>query len=260
MADEKFFADGNVDIIVIRANQLTDPSAPLITEVNTNGINISKAVAWDGSTWPTNTDSNDTDDRSIKDFGNALSRGYAQFEATLNFFYPKDRSVTTDDFGKAYAFFKDTPSHIPVYLITRISQTTSNTVTPLVAGDIVSVFKFVTDAFVDDTEGDDSYKYAVNFLPQGAAYPNTQAVSSSKAAVTVTAPAGLPTAVGAKKALRATLNGKRVTNQVTWASSNTAVATVSVNGVVTGVATGTANITASHPAGTTSTAQAVTIA
>ena len=75
----------------------------------------------------------------------------------------------------------------------------------------------------------------------------------------MTAPAGLPTAAGMKKALRATLNSKRVTNQVSWASSNTAVATVSANGVVTGVAAGTANITATHPAGTASTAQVVTI-
>lgn len=75
----------------------------------------------------------------------------------------------------------------------------------------------------------------------------------------VRTPAGLPTAAGQKKALRAVLNGKRMTNQVEWKSSNNAVATVSNNGVVTGVAAGTANITASHPAGNTSTAQAVTI-
>ena len=259
MADEKVFSDGYVDAIIIRQNQLTDPSAPLITEVNTNGINVSLALAWDGTTWPNNTDSDDLDDRSVKDAGNAQSRGDAQFEAALNFFYPKDRTNTTDDFGKVRAFMRDAASRIPVYVITRLVQTTPNTITPLVAGDLVSVFRMVTDVNADDTEGDDSVKYSITLLPQGAVWPYTQAVAASKAAVTVTAPNGLPTAVGMKKALRATLNSKRMTNQVTWASSNPAVATVSPNGVVVGVAAGTANITATHPAGTASAAQAVTI-
>lgn len=260
MADTKVFADGNVDVIIIRQSQLTNPAAPLITEINTNGINVSNAIAWDGTTWPAFTDSDDTDDRSIKDSGNATSRGQVSYDATLNFFFPKNVATdTTSDFGKAYQFFKDAPTHIPVYVITRLLQTPTGQITPVAAGDIVSVFKATTDSFVTDTEGDDSYKYAINFLPQGGAWGDTQAVSGTLAAITVTAPGGLPTTAGAKKALRATLNSKRVTNQVTWSSSNTAVATVSANGVVTGVAAGTASITASHPAGTVSTAQAVTI-
>lgn len=260
MADEKVFSDGYVDAIVIRQSQLTDPSAPLITEVNTHGINVSLALAWDGTTWPNNTDSDDLDDRSVKDSGNAQSRGDAQFEATLNFFYPKDRANTTDTFGKVRAFMKDAASRIPVYVITRLIQTTPNTITPLAGGDLVSVFQMITDVNADDTEGDDSVKYAITLLPQGGVWPYTQAVEAVKTAITVTAPDGLPTTAGAKKALRAVLNGKRVTNQVTWTSSNPAAATVSSNGVVVGVAPGTANITASHPAGTTSAAQAVTIA
>jgi hypothetical protein len=31
----------------------------------------------------------------------------------------------------------------------------------------VSVFKFIADAFADNTEGEDSVKYMVNFMPQG---------------------------------------------------------------------------------------------
>ncbi|MFA5387652.1 MAG: Ig-like domain-containing protein [Candidatus Paceibacterota bacterium] len=258
MADEKCFSDGYVDVILIRQNQLTDPTAPSVTELNSNGINISNAIAWEGTTWPTNTDSNDTDDRSIKDVGNASSRGYAQYEAVLNLFYPKVLTDTTSDYGKAYQFFKDSSARVPVYIVTRILQTTANAVTAVVAGDVVSVFKLGTDAFVTDTEGEDSYKYAINFLPQGGVWPYTQAVTT-KAALTVTAPDGLPTAVGMSKALRAVYNSKRVTNQATWSSSNLAVATVSPNGVVTGVAAGTADITAIIPSSLVSVAQAVTI-
>jgi len=260
MADEKVFSDGFVDAIVIRQNQLTDPSAPLITEVNTNGLNVSVALAWDGTTWPNNTDSDDLDDRSVKDAGNAQSRGDAQYEAVFNFFYPRDRADVSTEFGQVRQFMRDAANRIPVYVITRLVQTTQYQTTPLVAGDLVSVFKMVTDVNSDDTEGDDSNKYAITLLPQGGVWPYTQAVAASKGAITVTAPNGLPNAVGAKRALRATLNGKRMTNQVTWSSSNPAVASVSPNGVVTGVSAGSANIVAEHPAGTASTAQAVTIA
>lgn len=262
MADEKVFSDGYVDVVVIRQNQLTDPTAPLASEINANGINVSNAIAWDGTTWPNNTDSNDTDDRSIKDAGNATTRGYAQYEATLNLFFPKDLSDTVSDYGKAYQFFKDSATRVPVYLVTRILQTTAGEIEPFVAGDLVSVFKMGTDAFVTDTEGEDSYKYAINFNPQGGVWPYTQAVGPSKGAITVAIGSGAtaPTVVGDKAAYRATLNGKRVTNQVTWTSSNPAVATVSPNGVVTALSAGSASITASHPAGTTSTAVALTIA
>lgn len=260
MADTKAFSDGRVDVIVIRQNQLTDPSAPAASEINTNGVNASLAIAWDGTTWPNNTDSTDTDDRSIKDVGNAVTRGDAQFEAVLSLFRPKDITNVTDDYGKAFAFFERAADRVPVYLITRVLQTNPNVIVPVVEGDLVSVFKMDTDTFTDDTEGDDSFKYAVNFNPQGGVYPYTQVVGASKNAITVTAPAGLPTAAGQKKALRAVLNGKRMTNQVEWKSSNPAVATVSNNGVVVGVSVGTANITATHPAGNVSTAQAVTIA
>lgn len=259
MADEKVFADGYVDAIIIRQNQLTDPSAPSATEINTYGINISNAIAWDGTTWPTNTDSNDTDDRSIKDAGNAKSRGYSQVEGAFNLFRPLDDTDTVTDYGKVFQFLKDAADRIPVYVITRILQTTKGEITPVAEGDIVSVFKMITDASADDTEGDDSVKYSTTLLPQGASWPYTQVVGASKNAIVATSPGGATLTVGQSKAMRATLNGKRMTNQVTWASSNPAVLTVSNNGVITGVSAGTASVTATHPAGTVSTGVSITV-
>lgn len=257
MADTKVYSDGNVDVLVIRQNQLTDPTAPAASELNANGVNVSLALAWDGTTWPTNSESNDTDDRSIKDRGNATTRGYAQYEGELSFFHPKSVADTTSDFGKAYQFFKDASDRIPVYLVTRLVQTTPYQVDSFAGGDLVSVFKFGTDAFITDTEGEDSYKYTITFNAQGGVWPYTQVVGASKNAITVTPAGSLTGAVGSKLVLRAVLNGKRVTNQVTWTSSAPQFATVSLNGVVTRVASGTADITASHPSGTTSTAVSV---
>lgn len=261
--DQKVFSDGNVDVWLIRQNQLSNPEAPDLNEVNSLGINVSRAVAWDGTTWPSNTDSNMVDDRSIKDAGNAQSRGYAQYEATLNFFFPRDVRDNTSDFGKTYQFLKDvSTARTPLYIITRVVQTTPNQLDPLAEGDFVNVYKVAGDAFTLDTEGEDAYKYAINFLPQGGVWVYTQAVDGTTLnAITVTNPGGDAgtLTVGDHSVMRATLNGKRVTNIVTWSSSDTTVATVSPNGVVTAVSAGTADITAAHPAGTTSTAVQVTV-
>lgn len=263
MADQKVFSDGNVDVWLIRQNQLSNPEAPDLTQLNTLGVNVSKAIAWEGTTWPNNTDSNTVDDRSIKDAGNAQSRGYLQFEATLNFFKPKNNLDTTSLFGRVYQLLRTVANdRTPFYIVTRVLQTTTNQTDPVAEGDFVNVFRVAGDAYVLDTEGEDAYKYAVNFLPQGGAWIYTQAVNTASLnAITVTNPAGDAgtLSVGDHTVLRATLNGKRVTNIVNWASSDTTVATVSPNGVVTAVSAGTANVTASHAAGTTSTATAVTV-
>lgn len=245
MADKRVTSNGNIQVWFVPAASLTNPAAPDPTEVNTYGTNLSRAVVWDGSTWPTSTGSNDTDDRSILDAGNATSRGFPQFEATLNFFRPPSVQDTLSDFGKAFHLFRTT--RVPGYLITRVLQGPTGLESPLTGGQLVSVFKMLTTTFVDDTEGEDTYKYAVNFAPQGDLFVYTQAKGSG--AVTLS-PLTLALDVDEVSPVRATLNGHRYTQAVTWTSSDPAVATVSRNGVVTAVSAGTANITASHPAST----------
>jgi hypothetical protein len=257
MADLKVTSNGNVEIWALPANGIADINAPTAAEINA-GIVLSNAVAWEGSDFPANDASNDVDDRSILDRGNATSRGFAQFGATLALFRPLPTD-TTSEYALAWAFLK--APRVPVILVTRVLQGTEGTHTDAAAGQWVSVFQFVTDTVNDDTEGEDSYKYIVNFLPQGLLAVNTQvknatAPSVTPSSLTVTAAAG----VNHSKTLRATLGGKRATNVVTWASSDTTKAIVSANGVVTGVAAGSANITATHPAATgASTAVAVTV-
>jgi uncharacterized protein YjdB len=252
MADEKVTSNGNVQVWVIPEADVADINAPTATEINTNGINITDSVAWEGTTWPANTESNDVDDRSVLDKGNATSRGFAQFEATLNFFRPKNVLDSQDEYNIAFQFFK-TP-RVPVILVTRVLQATEGVATPVAAGQWISVYRFITASVIDDTEGEDSYKYAVNFMPQGDLAVYTQVKNAT--AVTL-APLTLALDVGEHGVVRATLGGKRATQVVNWASSNTAVATVSPNGVVTGVSAGTANITATHPAATGSTTPCV---
>lgn len=255
MADEKVTSNGNVQYWWIPEADLTDPSAPSATEVNTNGLNVSDAVSWETSTFPGAAASNDIDDRSIMDAGNATTRGFAQFSGDVAFFRPKDITDTSDVYGQVYNAFK-TP-RVLGYVIARVLQGTTGVAGDVAAGNWVTVMKFLASTFVDDTEGEDSVKYNVAFLPQGEIYPNTQIKNATPVSLS---PTTLAIGVGEHGVVRATLGGKRATQAVEWSSDTPSVATVSQNGVVTGVSAGSANITATHDAATgATTACAVTV-
>lgn len=257
MADTRVYSNGYLDIVFIPINGLTNPAGPSLTEVN-DGLNVSEAVAWDGTTFPVMSESSDVEDRSIKDAGNAQSRGFAQYEGALTFFYPRDLKDTASSFGKVFQMLK-----LPggaYWVVTRILQGVKGEVAPFAAGQYVSVYKFIADTFINELEGEDSYKYQVEMLQQGFAYPNT--LLAPAGAITVTNASGSGSiAVGESAVLRATLSNHRATQLVKWTSSDPDVAYVSQNGVVTGVSTGTADITATHPsAASASTAVAITVA
>lgn len=246
MADTKVFSNGYLNVAFIPINGLAVPAAPTAAELNA-GVMASHAVAFEGTTWPTMAESNEIDDRSILDRGNATSRGFASYEGTLQFFYPKDLNETASVFGQVFEMLR-----IPrgeYWVVTRILQNTQNEATPFAAGQFVSVFKFIADTFINDLEGEDSYKYNVELLQQGQVFPNTLVKVAT--AVTLTNASGAATvAVDDHLVIRATLGGHRVTNAVEWTSSDPDVAYVSPNGVVTGVSAGTADISASHPSAT----------
>lgn len=242
--DTRISSNGNVQIWALLASGVANPDSPTAAEVNA-GLHVTDAVAWDSTTFPTATESEDQDDRSLFDKGNATSRGVSQYEAELNFFYPADLNDTTTDYGKAFQFFK-TPG-VDVILVVRVLQGTTGIYVPAAAGQWISLYRFQTDSWTDDVEGDDSNKYAVGFLTQGVSKVYTQIKNATPVAVT-NASGSTALTVGDHAVLRAVLGGKRATQVVAWTSSDPAVATVSPNGVVTGVSAGTADITASHPA------------
>lgn len=250
-------ANGNVRVVIVPVTGVANPAAPTAAELNL-GYDFTEALAWEGTTFPAPTESNDVDDRNLLQRGNAMSRGYAQFEGTLNFFYPEDLNGTFYVDERAYQFFKN--DRVPVYVITQVLQfPTGAEDYTWVDGEIVSVLKYNTDTFTTDTEGEDKYKYAVELLPQGVVHSQTFVVPAVKGAITVTQPVAGGLEAGESVALRASLYGHRVTNQVNWTSSAPAVATVTNNGVVTAHSVGTAEITAAHPSGTTSTAITITV-
>lgn len=257
MADERFTSNGNVTVWLVPANGIADYRSPTAVEINA-GLDITPSLAWDGTTFPTASDSDDVDDRSLRDRGNATTRGVASYEAVLNFFYPKDTLDTASDYGKAYQMLR--VPRVPVYVVTRVSQSPEGDHKDAEAGEWISVYRFLSDGWTDDIEGDDSNKYSIGMLTQGEIAVYTQVKNATPVVVTNKS-SGASTTVGGHIVLAATLGGKRATQTVEWKSDDTSVATVSQNGIVTGVSAGSADITASHPAASApSTALSITVA
>ena len=241
--DQSFTSNGNTTVWVVPSNGIADYRSPTDAEINA-GMDVTDAIAWDGTTFPTATDSEDQEDRSLRDQGNATTRGVASYEALLNFFYPKDLTDTTSEYGKVYQMFR--VPRVPVYVITRVSQSPEGQHKDAAAGEWISVYRFLTDGWTDDFEGDDSNKYAIGMLTQGEVAVYTQVKNSTPVDTILVGPNSI--AVDDHAVVRAEVGGKSATQIVEWASSDSTVATVSQNGVVTGVSAGTADITASHPA------------
>jgi hypothetical protein len=150
-------------------------TAPSVADIEAAGsVDLTAAIAWDSYELGS-TDSNKIDDRGIVDEGSVQERGFAQFAGSLMFF----RGVTSETSGAYYnafeAFKAATDGSRPVgFLVTRVGV--PNT-TALAAGQTVSAYKFIADAFMDNTEGEDSVKFMVNFAPQGKLGVNVTTVS-----------------------------------------------------------------------------------
>lgn len=163
----KMVSNAKIRVDWVDASDVTDEAAflagPDIAILN-GGINLSEAIAWDSYDLGA-TDSNKIDDRAIVDEGQNQTRGFAQFSGSLMFFRDADPAADSI-YNDVYAAFKAATdgSRPQGYLVTRVGYAAS---AAHAAGHVVSVFKFIADAFADNTEGEDSVKYMVNFMPQG---------------------------------------------------------------------------------------------
>ena len=172
----KSTSNGKLKVYWVAADDVTDEetflSAPTAAEI-TGGLDLTAAIAWDGYDLGA-TDSNKIDDRGIIDEGAVQERGFAQFNGSLTFFRGIT-SETTGAYADAFAAFKAaTDGTRPQgFLVTRIGVPAA---TAVAAGQKVNVFKFIADAFMDNTEGEDSVKFMVNFAPQGKLSVNVAAV------------------------------------------------------------------------------------
>lgn len=160
-------SNGNISVWWVPSSEVADeenflqyPTSAIIDE----GIELTSAIAWDSYELGA-TDSNKIDDRGIVDTGAVQERGFAQFSGSLMFFRGIT-SETTGAYAAAFDAFKAaTDGTRPQgYLVTRIGVPST---AALAYPQPLNVFKFIADAFMDNTEGEDSVKFMVNFSPQG---------------------------------------------------------------------------------------------
>ena len=245
-------SNGNVTVWWVTS--IADINAPTAAEINA-GINLSPAIAWQNFELGS-SGSADVDDRAITDRGNATSRGFPDFGATLDFFRDANANDSASVYNIAYTLFKQ--SGIYGYLVVRYGQALPSTVAA--ADQYVSLYYVQEDVFSDDTEGDDSVKFEVSFLPQGSLVEHTLVKSAT---TTVATPSTLTLATnGTMGKVKVTINGKDVTASATYTSSDTTKAQSMGNGVIKRIAAGTGvTITVTHPSATgTPAAVALTMA
>ncbi len=245
MVDQKAFAAGRLNVVWIPAGGIVDINAPTAAEIAA-GVALSDAIAWENYELAA-SESDAVDDRSILDKGNATSRGAAQFGGTLSFFRPSSPTDMTHAYSKAFAAFRTPRAY--GYLVTRVLQNVEGQHSTFVTGDDISVFYMVADTFIDDTEGDDSVKYTVNFQPQGQLRVYGKVAGGTISSL----PATLTLAVAALGKVVARVGGDNISAGATWTTSDPTKASVNTHGIVKAVASGTATITATYP-GTTGTA------
>jgi hypothetical protein len=174
----KSTSNGKIKVYWVPADAVTGTeddfvAAPSVADIE-DGVDLTAAIAWDSYELGS-TDSNKIDDRGIIDEGAVQERGFAQFAGSLMFF----RGITSETTGAYYnayqAFKAATDGSRPVgFLVTRVGVPQSDA---LAAGDVVSAYKFIADAFMDNTEGEDSVKFMVNFAPQGKLGVNVEAAA-----------------------------------------------------------------------------------
>lgn len=243
MVDKRVQTNGNVNVFWVPLSGIANIDAPTEAEMAA-AIPLSAGISWESFTMGI-TGVSEQDDRSLLDPANKKERGSAQYGAEVTYFYPATLTDVSDDYLKSLNLFK--AGRVEGYFILKVLQNTRYQSAVPVAGDWVTVLKVTADYIAHDTEGEDSIKYTINYLPLGAARAYALVKGTTGNTITVS-PAPTITTVGAVAPLTATLYGKSITQGATWSSSDSSKVSVSPNGVVKRIAAGTATITCSHPA------------
>ena len=245
-------SNGNVKVAWILDSALTTKPFTLAATLNAAPtFELSAAIAWQD--YQVGADeSADIDDRSLVDLGNAVSRGAAQYGATLSMFRDQDNLDVTSIYQQAFEAFR--VERTVGWLFVRVNKLAS---LPWADGDEVSIYKLLADTLADDTEGDDSTKFTVTFLPQGSLFVHS--MLGGAGTITGVAATASKTIASGPYQLQPVLNGASIVSRATYSTSDPSKVTVSVGGTVTPIGVGSATITVSYGAATASVSHAVTV-
>jgi hypothetical protein len=252
MTDVKVPSSGNIRVWWALENAFVNFESPTATEIN-NCADISNSISWNDFDFSLQA-SNTIDDPAITAIGKVSDRGAAQFGGGLSFYYPGAFDDDSNEYSQTYDLL-DQP-RTRGFLVIRVDGEESSA--SAAAGDLVHVFRVITDGYAESITGEEAFRYTVTFLSQGDLAVRTVVAGASAPAV-VALPATLAMAVGDHERVAVTVGGRNYTNGVKYTSSDVTKATVSSAGVITGVAAGSATITATYENAGTSDTVAVTV-
>ena len=242
MTDVKVPASGNIRVWWALPNAFANWAAPTAAEINAC-LDVSDSISWNDFDFGLQA-SNTIDDPAITAIGKVSDRGAAQFGGGVSFYYPGAFGDASNDYANTYDAM-DQP-RTAGFLVIRIDGDNVGSTTAA-NGDLVSVYKVMTDAYSEVITGEEAFRYTISFLSQG-----DLAVRAYVGATDVQIIEGLGAimAAGDVLPLHAYINEDRhYTNGMKWTSSNPAAASVSTAGVVTCHATTpTVTITATYEA------------
>lgn len=151
---------------------LPNPAAPEVGDFAA-ATNISCAIV---TGYTLNATDSDTDDsKSICDEGNVASPTWDNYEGNVTFFRDADSEDATSVYNLAFDLFQHKGA--TGYLVRRLGKKNTE---PVTTGDIVSVFKFISDNPQDVDGGDTGpIQFTVPFLPQGEMHLNVPVVADT---------------------------------------------------------------------------------
>jgi hypothetical protein len=238
MTDIKVPSSGNIRVWWALPNAFANYENPTAAEINAC-LDVSDSVSWNDFDFGLQA-SNTIDDPAITAIGKVADRGAAQFGGSVSFYYPGAFGDASNKYSVTYDAM-DAP-RTNGYLVVRIDGEEASA--SAANGDLVHVFKVLTDGYAEVITGEEAFRYTITFLPQGDLA--VRAVVGG--GTVVTTPSTLAASVGDVEATKTTVGGRNYTNGVLYSSSDPSKATVSTAGVITAVAVGSATITATYEA------------
>lgn len=216
-------------------------------------LNWSPSVSWND--WGFGVEASETiNDPSFADESTYEEFGTKNYGGEISFYYPKEYDDNSNNHSLVYDQ-TDTPGTL-LDVVVRIDGETRTTV-DAANGDLVHVFRTMTDAEGNVLTQPDAYRRTVGFLNQGDAEFFTIVGDHT---LTTELPA-TPWAEGTKGRIQVVVQDRDYTNAVSFLSDDPDVVQVYPGGFyeVVGTASDTATITIRDEAAGTSTTEPVTV-
>lgn len=246
MADERLPAKGNIRFRYYPLNSFANPAWPLTAELNA-GQELEAITLWES--FEIGAQASETSDTaSIKAKTAVARRAAANYGGTAAFWYPGDHTDMSNLASLVLAIMKQVNQ--PGYLAVSVDGEIGEPGQPdadftFDDGDLVSIFRIITDEWDDMITGEEAFYYTRTFLKNG--FMRTYTVVSDTAPVLVATETSAAVGVGDLEFISATVNGRDWTRGCRFRSADPDVVTVSPSGVVRGVGTGTAEVTVELP-------------